>query len=90
MLWPTSQDFNQSLLDFFNLTELQLILMLMCESLNLIISGLCCWAVKVKAIIKRNEVESSLLQSDCVTCMMCQCAVLLQTKFVISDVCDSS
>ena len=90
ILWPTSQDFNQSLLDFFNLTELQLILMLMCESLNLIISGLCCWAVKVKAIIKRNEVESSLLQSDCVTCMMCQCAVLLQTKFVISDVCDSS
>jgi len=57
---PTTRDFNQSLLDFFNLVDLQLILMLMCESLNLIISGLHRWAVKMKAVIKRNEVESSL------------------------------
>ena len=34
--------------------------MLLCESLNLIISRLHCWAVKLKAIIKRSEVESSL------------------------------
>jgi len=83
MLYSTTWDFNQSLLDFFNLVDMQLILMLMCESLHLIISRLHCSAVKLKAIIKRNEVESLLpcrLQFDCVACMMCQCAVLLKTK----------
>ena len=63
MLSPTSRDFNQSLLDFFNPVDLQLILMLICESLNLIISGNHCWAVKLKAIMKRSEVESSLSSS---------------------------
>jgi len=36
------------------------------------------------------EAESSLLQFDCVACMMCQCAVLLKIKFVISEMFDSS
>jgi len=54
------RDFNQSLLDFFNLIDSQLILMLMCGSLTLIISGLHCWADKLKAVIKRNEVDSLL------------------------------
>jgi len=48
-----------SLLDFFNLVDLQLILLLLSESLNLIISGLHCWAVELKAIVKRSKVESS-------------------------------
>ena len=48
-----------SLLDFFNLVDLQLILLLLSESLNLIISELHCWAVKQKAIVKRSKVESS-------------------------------
>jgi len=60
MLFPTSRDFNQSLLDFFNLVDLRRVLMLMCESVNLIISTLHCWAVKSKAVIKTIEVESSL------------------------------
>jgi len=47
MLYPTSRDFSQSLLDLFNLVDLQLILMLICESLYLIISGLHCWSVKL-------------------------------------------
>jgi len=51
MLLATSRDFNQSLLDYFNLADLQLILMLMCECLNFIISGLHCWAVKLEAIL---------------------------------------
>ena len=34
--------------------------MLMCESLDLIIIRLHCWAVKLTAIIKRSEAESSL------------------------------
>jgi len=54
----TSRDFNQSLLDFFNMVESQLILVLMCESPDLIITGLHCWAVKLKAVIKRSKVES--------------------------------
>jgi len=59
MLYSTSPDFSQSLLDFFNLVDLQLILLLMCKSLDLIISGLHCWAVELKVIIKRSKVESS-------------------------------
>jgi len=47
----------QSLLDFFNLVDLQLILVLMCESLNLVIRRIHCVAVKLK-LIKRSEVES--------------------------------
>ena len=55
--------------------------MLMSESLNLIISRLHWWAVKLKAIIKKKwSWEFALLQFECVACMMCQCAVLLNTK----------
>jgi len=84
MLYSTSRDFNQSLLDFFNLVDSQLILVLMCESLNLIFSGLYCWAFKLKVIINRTELnwnwEFALLQFQCVACMMCRCTVLLKTK----------
>ena len=44
-------DFNQSLLDFFNLVDSQLALLLTCESLNITISELHCWAVQLKAIV---------------------------------------
>jgi len=53
MVYPASRNFNQSLFDFFNLVDSQLLLKLMYESLNLIISKLHCWAVRLKAIIKR-------------------------------------
>jgi len=69
------------LFDFFNLADLQLILMLMCECLNLVISRLHCWAVKLKAIlIKEVKLRVHSLQFECVACMMCQYAVLLKTK----------
>jgi len=77
MLYFTSRDFNQSLLDFFNLTDLQFILLLICEFLNLIISGLHCWAVKLRAIDKRSKFAP--MQFDCVARIMCPCAVLLKT-----------
>jgi len=41
----------------YNLVNLQLILILMCESPNLIIFELHCWAVKLKAILKTSEVD---------------------------------
>jgi len=59
MVYPASRNFNQSLFDFFNLVDSQLLLKLMYESLNLIISKLHCWAVRLKAITK-SEVDSSL------------------------------
>ena len=59
-LVPYPREFNQSLLDFFSLVDSQLILVLMCESPDLIITGLHCWAVKLKAVIKRSKVESLL------------------------------
>ena len=53
------------------------ILMLMCESLRLIISGLHCEAVKLKAIIKRSEAKSSwsysltVLHAWCASALSC-------------------
>ena len=55
----TSWNFSQSLLNFFN-SDLQLELVLLCEPLNLIISGLHCWADKLKAVVKRSEDDRSL------------------------------
>ena len=80
MLYFTSRDVNQSMLDFFYLVDSQLILMLMLESLNLIISGIHCWAVKMKAVIKRCVVESLLSCSLTVARTMCQSDVLLKIK----------
>jgi len=43
MLWPISAlpEFNQSLLDFFNLFDSRLILMLLYNSLSLVINAFC-------------------------------------------------
>ena len=76
--------FKQSLLDFFKLVDSRLILMLLYDSLNLIISGvhqsyLGCWA-------HRSEIVK-LRGLDNVTCEMCQCAVLLKDKKVLSTMC---
>jgi len=83
MLYHCFASFKQSLLDFFKLVDLQLILMLSYDSLNLIISGvhqshLGCW--------DHRSVKVRLRGLDNVTCNMCQCAVLLKDKIIIRNV----
>ena len=53
----TLQDFNQSLLDFFNLVDSQHIFILMYDSLNLIINGVHLSAVG-EGHNQKSEVES--------------------------------
>jgi len=83
MLYHCFTSFKVSLLDFFNLVDLQLILMLLYDSLNLIISGvhqshLGCWG-------HRSE-KVKLKGLNNVACKMCQCAVLLKDKIIICNV----
>jgi len=82
MLYHCFANFKQSLLDFFKLVDSRLVLMLLYDSLNLIISGvhqshLGCWGHRSEKVELRGL--------DSVTCKMCQCAVLLKDK--ISTVC---
>jgi len=83
MLYHCFASFKQSLLDFFKLVDSRLILMLLYESLNLIISAvhqsrLGCWG---------HRSENVKLQGlDYVAYKMCQCAVLLKDKIVIRNV----
>jgi len=63
----------------------------MCESLNLIIVTLHCSVVKLKAIIRRSEVESSRRCSltalhTCIHDVQVRCPA--EKKIVISDVFD--
>jgi len=83
MLYHYFATFKQSLLDFFKLVDSRLILMLLYDSLNLIISGvhqshLGSWG-------HRSEKEK-LRDLDCVAYKMCQCAVLLKDKIIICNV----
>jgi len=75
--------FKQSQLDFFKLVDSRLILMLLYDSLNLIISAihqshLGCWGHRSEKVKLRGL--------DNVACKMCQCAVLLKDKIVIRNV----
>jgi len=83
MLYHCFASFKQSPLDFFKLVDSRLILMLLYDSLNLIISGihqlhLGCWG-------HRSE-KVKLIGLDIVACKMCQCAVLLKDKIIIRNV----
>jgi len=83
MLYHCFASFKQSPLDFFKLVDSLLILMLLYDSLNLIISGvhqsyLGCWG-------HRSE-KVKLRDLDNVACKMCQCAVLLKDKIIIRNV----
>jgi len=82
MLYHCFASFKQSLLDFFKLVDSWLILMLLYDSLNLIISGvhqhLGCWCHRSEKVKLRGL--------DNVTCKMCQCAVLLKNKIVTRNV----
>jgi len=80
MLYHCFASFKQLLLDFFKLVDSRLILMLLYDSLNLIISGvhqsyLGCWGHGSKKVKLRGL--------DNVTCKKCQCAVLLKDKIII-------
>ena len=83
MLYHCFASFKQSPLDFFKLVESRLILMLLYDSLNLIISGalqshLSCWGHRSEKVKLRG--------SDNVACKVCQCAVLLKDKIIIRNV----
>jgi len=83
MLYHCFAIFKQSTLDFFKLVDLQLILMLLYDSLNLIISGvhlshLGCWGHRSEKVKLRGL--------DCVAYKMCHCAVLLKDKIIVRNV----
>jgi len=82
MLYQYFASFKQSLQDFFKLVD-SLIIMLLYDSLNLIISGvhqshLDCWG--------RKSEKVKLKGLDYVAYKMCQYAVLLKDKIIIHNV----
>jgi len=83
MLYHCFASFKQSLLDFFKLVDSRLILMLLYDCVNLIISGvhqlhLGCWGHRSKKVKLRGW--------DYVAYKMCQYAVLLKDKSIICSV----
>jgi len=83
MLYHCFAIFKQSLLDFFKLVHSQLILMLLYDSLNLIISQvdqshLGCWGHRSEKVKLRGL--------NYVAYKMCQKAVLLKDKIIICNV----
>jgi len=66
------QEFNQSLLDFFNLFKSRLILTLLYDSLNLVINA---FSSRLK------EMPRVLQQLDCTACTVHQCAVFWVSSF---------
>jgi len=83
MLYHCFASFKQSLLDFFKLADSRLILMLLYDSLNPIISGvhqshLGCWGHRSEKVKLRGL--------DNVAYKICQCAVLLKNKIIIRNV----
>jgi len=83
MLYHCFASFKKSPLDFFKLVESRLILMLLYDSLNLIISGvyqspLGSWGHRSGNVKLRGL--------DCVAYKMCQCAVLLKDQIIIRNV----
>jgi len=82
MLYLCFASFKQSPLDFFELVDSRLILMLLYGSLNIIISGahqshLGCWGHRSEKVKLRGL--------DCVAYKMCQCAVLLKDQIIIRN-----
>ena len=83
MLYHCFASFKQSLLDFVKLVDLRLILMLLYDSLNLIISGvhqshLGCWGHRSEKVKLRGL--------NYVAFKMCHCAVLLKDKIIVRNV----
>jgi len=83
MLYHCFANFKQSLLDFCKLVDPGLILMLLYDSLNLIISGvhqsqLGCWGDRSEKVKLRGL--------DYVAYKMCHYAALLKDKIIICNV----
>jgi len=83
MLYYCFASFKQSPLDFFKLVDSRHILMLLCDSLNLIISGvhqshLGCWGHMSEKVKLRGL--------DYAAYKMCRCAVLLTDKIIVRNV----
>jgi len=83
MLYLCFARFKQSPHDFFKLVDSRLMLMLLYDSLNLIISGvhqshLGSWGHRSEKVKLRGL--------DNVACKMCQFAVLLKDKIIIHNV----
>jgi len=83
MLYHCFASFKQSPLDFFRLVDLRLILMLLYDSQNLIISLV--YQSHLGSWGNRSE-KVKLRGLNNVVCKMCQCAVLLKDKIIISNV----
>jgi len=83
MLYHCFARFKQSPLNFFKLVDSQLILMLLYDSLNLIISGV--HQSHLDSWGHRSE-KVKLRGLDCVAYKMCQCAVLLKDQIIIGNV----
>jgi len=82
MLYHCFASFKRSLLDFFKLVDSRLVLMLLYDSLNLIISGVHQSHLGCDGVSLVSE-KVKLRGLDYVTCKMCQCAdlcVYLQIK----------
>jgi len=85
MLYQCFASFKQSLLDFFKLVDSQLVLLLLYDSLNLIISGvhqshLSCWCHRSEKVKLRG------LGYMYFAYKMCQYAILLKDKIIICNV----
>ena len=80
MLYHCFASFKQSPLDLFKLVDSRLILMLLYDSLNLIISGV--HQSHLGYCGHRSE-KVKLRGLDYVAYKMCQCAVLLKDKIII-------
>ena len=83
MLYDCFASFKQSPLDFFKLVDSRLILMLLYDSLNLIISGvhqshLGWWGHRSEKVKLRGL--------DYAAYKMCHCAVLLKDKIIVRNV----
>jgi len=83
MLYHCFASFKQSPLDFFKPVDSRLILMLLYDSQNLIISGvhqshLGCWGYRSEKVKLRGL--------DYAAYKMCHCAVLLKDKIIVRNV----
>jgi len=83
MLYHCFASFKQSLLDFFKLVDLRLILMLLYDSLNLIISRV--HQSHLGFWDHRSE-KVKLRGLDNAAYKMCHCAVLLKDKIIVRNV----
>jgi len=83
MLYHCFASFKQSPLDFFKLVGSRLILMLLYDSLNLIISGV--HQSHLDSWCHRSE-KVKLRGLDYVAYNICQCTVLLKDKIIIRNV----